>query len=188
MARPVVALAGSRSLPPGGAALVARVAGALVRSGSALVVGCATGADAAVISSAPVGQVQCLAAFGPGGAGACRVSAVSQVVAHAASGGQVQWWAGGGVSLPLPVRLSRRTQAVVGAAGSGLVAFLASSSSRGSLLACRLAAARGLPVVVFPLGFSGAQLPALGAGQWVPCEQGGVWARAWQWQAAPGLL
>ncbi|WP_456374136.1 hypothetical protein [Thiolapillus sp.] len=73
------------------------------------------------------------------------------------------------------------------AASSGLVAFLSSPSSRGSALACRLAAARGLPVVAFPLGFHGQQFPALGAGQWVPCQQGGVWAAAWQWQAVPGL-
>ncbi|BAO43896.1 conserved hypothetical protein [Thiolapillus brandeum] len=184
----VVAVAGSRQLPPGGTALVGRIVGSLVRSGSSLVVGCATGADAVVLSSAPAAQVQCLAAFGPGGAGACRVSAVSQVVAHAAAGGQVQWWAGGGASLPIAVRLSHRTQAVVGAASSGLVAFLSSPSSRGSLLACRAAAARGLPVVVFPLGFGGLSLPALGAGQWVPCDRGGIWSAAWQWQAEKGLF
>ena len=177
-----MALAGSRQLPAGRAALVARVAGALVRSGSSLVVGCATGADEAVLSSVPPALVRCLAAFGPGGAGACPVSAVAQVAAHAASGGQVQWWAGGPASVPLPARLARRTRAVVGAASSGLVVFASSPSSRGSMLAARLAVARGLPVVVFPLGFTGSQLPALGAGQWVPCRQGGVWAAAWQWQ------
>ncbi|GEM_PF-1637919 len=183
----VVAIVGSRQLPPGGGVLVVRVAGALVGSGYGLVVGCATGADAAVLTSVPSSLVLCLSAFGRGGAGACGASAVQQVRAHHAAGGAVQWWAGGPASVPLPARLRARTGAVVAAASSGLVAFLSSPSSRGSALACRLAAARGLPVVAFPLGFHGQQLPALGAGQWVPCQQGGVWAAAWQWQAQTGL-
>ncbi|WP_456378823.1 hypothetical protein [Thiolapillus sp.] len=183
----VFAVVGSRQLPSGGAALVGGVARVLVRSGGSLVVGCATGADAAVLNSVPSSLVLCLSAFGRGGAGSCRVSAVQQVQAHHAAGGAVQWWAGGPASVPLPARLRGRTAAVVAAANSGLVAFFGSPASRGSALACRMAAGRGLPVVAFPLGFHGLQLPVLGAGQWVPCERGRVWSGAWQWQVAPGL-
>ena len=42
-------------------------------------------------------------------------------------------------------------------------------NSRGSLLLARLVAARGLPVLVLPVGCRAASLPALdGAGAWTP--------------------
>jgi hypothetical protein len=85
----VVALAGSRSLPPGGAPLVAGLARSLVAAGASLVVGCAVGADAAVVAAVPPAALRVLAAFGPGGAGAWAGSAVSAVRAFAAAGGSV---------------------------------------------------------------------------------------------------
>jgi hypothetical protein len=179
-----VAIAGSRSLCGAGCALVARVSGALVRSGRSLAVGCATGADAAVLSAGlPPSAVACFAAFGgPAGfAGAWRGSAVAAVAAHAAAGGAVSWLAGGPLSVALPARLAARTSAVVSAASAGLVVFFASPSSRGSFLAASLAASRSLPVLSFPVGFPGAALPSLGAGSWVPVGGSGVWASAFRW-------
>jgi hypothetical protein len=175
----VVAVAGSRSLPPGGAPLVAGVARLLVAAGASLVVGCAVGADAAVVSAVPPSALQVLAAFGPGRAGAWAGSAVSAVRAFAASGGSVSWWAGGGPAVPLRARLAARTRAVVVEASAGLVVFFASPASRGSVLAAQLAVARGLPVVAFPLGFAPVQLPALSVGSWAPAGGSGVWAGAW---------
>jgi hypothetical protein len=179
----VVALAGSRALPASGAALVARVSGALVRSGRSLVVGCAVGADAAVLASGlPVGSVRVLSAFGPGGRGAVpAVSAVGPVLAHAQAGGAVSWWVGGPVAVPFASRLRSRTCAVALAGSAGLVVFFSSPASRGSLLAASLAASRSLPVLAFPLGFPGSSLPLLGAGSWVPCSRSGVWSSAWCW-------
>lgn len=168
----VVAVAGSRVLPASGSALVIRVASDLAARGASFVVGCCSGADAAVLSAVPglipPSLVRCLAAFGSGGSGAGPASAVAQVSAFAVAGGPVQWWAGGSASVALRVRLAARTRAVVAAAGAGLVVFFASPSSRGSLLACRCAVARGLPVVAFSIGFFGSKLPPLGAGSWVP--------------------
>jgi hypothetical protein len=175
----VAAVAGSRSLPPGGAPLVASVACSLVAAGASLVVGCAVGADAAVVSAVPPAALRILAAFGPGGAGAWAGSAVSTVWAFAATGGAVVWWAGGGPAVPLRARLAARTRAVVAEASAGLVVFFASPASRGSVLAAQLAAARGLPVVAFPLGLAPAQLPPLGCGSWVPAGGSGGWAGAW---------
>jgi len=176
-----VALAGSRSLPSGGARLVSAVVSELVASGCALVCGCATGADAAVISSAPVGSLRVFAIFGPDGSGSAgSVSAVSVVRQFARRGGWVGWWSGGQRGL-LGVRLAARTSAVVSAATSGLVVFPASPSARGSWLAARLAVSRGLPVVAFPLGFLPSTLPSLGVGRWVACGASGVWASAWRW-------
>jgi predicted Rossmann fold nucleotide-binding protein DprA/Smf involved in DNA uptake len=177
----VVALAGSRSLPAGGARLVSSVVGDLVASGCQLVCGCATGADAAVISSAPVSALRVFAAFGPDGSGSAgSVSAVSVVRQFARRGGWVGWWSGGQRGL-LRVRLAARTRAVVSAADAGLVVFPASPSARGSWLAARLAVGRGLPVVAFPLGFLPSALPSLGAGRWVAVGAPGVWASAWRW-------
>ncbi|ADE17002.1 conserved hypothetical protein (plasmid) [Nitrosococcus halophilus Nc 4] len=191
----VVAVAGSRSLPPGGSGLVSQVAGALVRSGQSLVVGCCVGADAAVLSfgSGSLGRVRCLAAFGPvsppfrapsgrySAPGAWSGSAVREVAEFLLAGGSVRWWSGGGPSAPLPVRLAARTRAVVAVASVGLVVFFASPSSRGSLLAARCAASRGLPVLAFAVGFPGSALPPLGSGSWAPCSGSGVWSGAWRW-------
>lgn len=173
----VVAVAGSRALPASGSALMVRVVSELAAGGASFVVGCCSGADAALLSavpgSVPPSLVSCLAAFGPGGVGAGQFSAVGQVAEFAQVGGSVHWWAGGAASVPLHVRLASRTRAVIGSASVGLVVFFASPSSRGSLLACRCALSRGLPVVAFPVRFSVDRLPLLGAGFWVPVGQFG---------------
>ncbi len=191
----VVAVAGSRSLPPSSSGLVSWVAGTLARSGQPLVVGCCVGADAAVLSfgSGSPNQMRCLAAFGPvsppfrapsgrySAPGAWSGSAVREVAEFHLAGGSVSWWSGGDSSAPLSMRLASRTRAVVAAASSGLVVFFASPSSRGSLLAARCAASRGLPVLAFAIGFPGSALPPLGSGSWLPCGGSGVWSGAWRW-------
>jgi hypothetical protein len=184
----VVAVAGSRSLPAGDAALVAEAARVLAGSGCSLVVGCCRGADAAVLSAMPASRVRVLCAFGPAGQGAGSASAVGPVLAFAASGGAVAWWAGGGPSVPLFARLARRTRAVASCASSGLVLFPSSPESRGSWLAAELAVARGLPVVVVPLGFAPSLLPSLGAGGWVRANASGVFGGAWRWVPGQGGL
>lgn len=182
----VVALGGSRVLPQGGAGLVGRVALGLVSSGRRLVVGCCSGADAAALSAVPSPAVDVLAAFGPGGIGAGPWSAVGLVLRHAERGGAVSWWAGGGPSVPLFARLAARSRAVI-AQASGLVVFLASPASRGSLLAARSAVVRGLPVVAVPLGFPASDLPPLGSGRWVSVG-GGLLSGASLWLPSPGLF
>ncbi len=170
----VVAVAGSRNLSASDSALVVRVASDLAAGGASFVVGCCSGADAALLSavpgSVPPSLVRCFSAFGPGGQGAGPASAVAQVTQFATVGGSVSWWAGGSVSVPLWVRLANRTKTVINSASSGLVIFFASPNSRGSLLACRCAVSRGLPVLAFPVGFSTEELPVLGAGQWIKSE------------------
>ena len=169
------AVAGSRCLPPGGASVVSFALAAV--SPVAVSVGCCLGADAVALGCLAPSRLRVFAAFGPRGAGACRWSAVAAVSVCAALGARVSWWAGGGLAVPLPARLAARTRAVVGAASSGLLLFPASPSSRGSWLAARLALARGLPVVAFPLGFAPGELPALGRGAWQPAS----WRGGWRW-------
>lgn len=177
----VVAFAGSRSLGAAFAPLVSSAVASVLRSGRSVSVGCCVGLDALVLSSVPVGSALCFAAFGAGGVGSCSLSAVGAVSAFAAAGGSVSFWAGGGSSVALPVRLSARTGAVVGAASVSCVVFFSSPSSVGSLLACRLAVGRGLPVFAFPCGFAGSALPSLGSGSWVAVGGSGVWSSAWRW-------
>ena len=183
----VVAIAGSRALPPTGHKVVARVTRAIIGGGCRIVVGCAQGADAACISAAldcDAGRrLSVMAAFGQLGQGASRsVSNVYGVSSAVAGGAAVTWWAGGGESVPLAARLARRTRAVVGAADAGLVVVMSSPMSRGSLLAARTAAARGLSVVVVPMCFA---VPPrdIGAGRWVQVERSGVWSGGWSWVA-----
>jgi predicted Rossmann fold nucleotide-binding protein DprA/Smf involved in DNA uptake len=184
---PVVAVAGSRSLPAGGSQLVASAARQLVAAGLRLVVGCAAGADAAAVAAVPPASARVLAAFGPSGAGAAgQASAVAVVQAFTAAGGVVSWWAGGGPGVPLSARLSARTRSVVAQASAGLVVFFASPASRGSALAACSAVGRGLPVIAFPLGFPASQLPSLGAGCWVPAGGAGVWSGSWLWSPEQG--
>lgn len=185
----VVAVAGSRALSGAGLALVGPVCRSVLASGRSLSVGCAVGVDAAVLGSVGAafpGRVRCFAAFGPGPgfAGSWRGSDVAAVRRFAAHGGGVSWLAGGPLSLPLRARLASRTSAVVSAASVACVVFFSSPASRGSALAARLAAARGLPVVGFPCGFSGEFLPSLGSGSWVPFSGFGPWVSAWVWESS----
>lgn len=180
----VVAVAGSRSLPAAFAPLVRRVVRAVVRSGHSVAVGCCVGADSFALSALPVGAGCCFAAFGLGGVGACSLSAVEVVADHATNGGSVHWWAGGSAAVALPVRLAARTHAVIGAASVSAVVFFASPASFGSLLACRLAVGRGLPVFAFPCCFAGSALLPIGAGAWVSVGSVGVWALAFRWVPA----
>ena len=66
---------------------------------------------------------------------------------------------------------------VIAAADAGLVVFFSSPGSRGSLLACRCAISRGLPVLAYPVGFSSSELPLTGPGVWV--SSGGYGGFKW---------
>ncbi|MGY6217343.1 hypothetical protein ACW73L_19490 [Methylolobus aquaticus] len=188
----VVAVAGSRAVSSQLAVLVGPVCRALVRGGCSMAVGCCAGVDAAVLAAVgrgfPAARVTCFAAFGPGGAGAGPASAVAAVQAFAAAGGAVSWWAGGGPAVPLFARLAARTGSVVAQASAGAVVFFAAPVSRGSALAVRLALARGLPVLAFPLGFPGAALPLPRAGVWVPAGLSGPWSGAWRWVSSQATV
>ena len=197
----VVAMAGTRHLDIAGAVLVSGVVVDLMGAGASLVVGCAVGADAAVLSALSRdvrGRVTAFAAFGPvspsWGApqgrytapGACSVSAVSTVAAHLLTGGPVVWWAGGAPHAPIKARLSRRTRAVVDSATAGAVLVFGPGRSIGTLHAGRCAAARGLPVYAFDLGSSRTGPPLLGSGAWAPVCGSGWWAHAFQWLPSQG--
>jgi hypothetical protein len=160
-------LAGSRDLP--GTPEIAAVVSDLVSSGSRLVTGCATGADAQAIRAAlalgspGVAALSILAVHGPvsppwsaprySAPGAWSGSALADVAAAQLAGVPVAWWAGGGPDLPLRARLARRSLAAVqlaaaGGFGSGLVAW----PSR-------------LPACPFRAG----AWPSCGSGTWASC-------------------
>ena len=185
----VVAFGGSRGLPASGEPLVRRVVGAVLGAGRSVAVGCAAGADAAVVrsvlSAGAASRLSVFSAFGRGGRGAFGWSAVGVVRAAAVAGARVLWWAGGGPSVGLVARLLARSAACVrcaaaGGVGSGLVLFVSSARSRGSWGAARSAARCGLPVVVFLVGLPVSCLVSLGRGRWVRAGSG-VWAGGWLW-------
>ena len=154
-----IGFCGSRSLPASARPLVSSVVQSVL-SGSGtspacqplrLAIGCSVGADSLVLSSVPEALLSCVdvfSAFGFGGVGACRLSAVSSVLSVARAGASVRWWAGGLPSVPLHQRLALRSVALVRHLActppAALVCFLSSPRSRGSLLACRLAARSGV--------------------------------------------
>jgi len=181
----IYAVVGSRALPPCGGQSITRACDSLIRAGGTLVVGCAAGADAAVLSAGLKGDyvksVKCFAAFDFDGFGACKVSAVGIVKEFEAAGGAVTWLAGGKLAVPIRARLAMRAKVVVSEATAGCVGFLSSPDSVGTTRALELAVKRGLKVVVFPLEFDPSLLPSLGAGCWLPCKSGGVWSSAWVW-------
>jgi hypothetical protein len=201
----LIGFAGSRFLPPGTADLIVQVVASLLRRGCGLAVGCAVGADAAVISAAvaagAAARLAVFAAFGVAGAGAWHGSAVAAVQSAASAGASVAWLAGGDLRVPLPGRLAQRSAAMVAACagGGGLVAFPAAACPTGLLPAGRwqpsgsgtwsslaLAAGIGLTVVVFPLGWPADQLPAW-PGDWSPAGATGVWAAGWRFSPAVQL-
>jgi len=166
----IVAVAGSRSLSADQAGQVSEAASSLLESGHRVAVGCCVGADEAVIraalANAGASSLNVMCAFGPGGVGACPVSAVSAAETARAAGARVSWWAGGGASVPLRARLARRTHAVAASAPGGLFVCFGSPESAGSLLACRAAISAGRPVLALPLGFGASALPLPGVGEW----------------------
>jgi hypothetical protein len=195
-----VGFCGSRSLPVSAQPLVTSVVSSVLSGSSArLVVGCSVGADALVLSSVPqssLSRVSVFAAFGFSGRGACSLSAVPLVAAAGRGGAFVNWWSGGRLSVPLRLRLAKRSLALVqflARRRSALVCFLSSPKSRGSLLACRLAARFGVPVFVFCVGFSPSRLPRLGRGSWSLVQVAGSLACQWSpcspslWMTKPFL-
>ena len=166
----VVAVAGSRAMPANGSTLIIQISSELAARGSSFVVGCCSGADSALLSavpgSIPPSMVRCLSAFNSKGEGAAPSSAVDQVFEFSRSGGSVEWLAGGVLSIYPWVRLANRTKQVINSANAGLLVFFSSPRSRGSILACRCAISRNLPVIAFPIGFSSSELPVLGRGYW----------------------
>jgi hypothetical protein len=174
---------GSRSLPVEFFDLVAQVVGASLSAGSGVSVGCAAGADAAVLAAAcrvSPSAVQLFALGSSSGAGFWSGSAPFAWLARAAAlGARVVWSAGGSSAVPFRARLLRRSLAALAVADAA-VFFLASPSSPGSLRVAAAAAGAGLPVFAFACGFSGSPAPLAGcSGSWVPGSFRGFSCFSW---------
>lgn len=153
----LVGFSGSRRLAPPFRPLVAGVVASVVASGRSVAVGCAAGADAFVRAAAPGALVFSVASFGSGrGAFAARSVALVRAVAAGGPGSGLVVFPG--ASCPLGLSPSASASACFCGLGSG------------SWASAAFAAGLGLPVVVFPCGFSA--LPAWGA--WSPLS--GAWA------------
>jgi hypothetical protein len=176
-----IAFGGSREFS--NRAQVGQVVAAVLRSGAAVSVGCAIGADAlvigAVVGAGGARRLAISAAFGPGGVGAWAGSAVGVVRSACAAGAAVAWWAGGSSSVPLRGRLAARSAAALRQA-SAAVFFLSGQGTPGSLKTARLAVKRGLQVFAF-CAVRPTSVPDC-VGAWQPCQFAEL--PAWQWQPA----
>jgi hypothetical protein len=163
----LVGFCGSRRLGSSWASVVSRCVSAVGRSGRAVAVGCAAGADAFALSAArraglPVSFFSVASgSFGSGrSAFARRSSAFVSAVAASGSGcGLVAF-----VSASCPAALFPSPVAARCFAGFG----------SGSWASVALAVGLGVPVVVFPVGGASA-LPSGWSGSWVACSSG-VWS------------
>ena len=160
----VVGFSGSRRLPPPFAPVVSGVVASVLSGGRSVAVGCAAGADAFVRSAAPSASVFSASAFGSGRSAFARrsIALVRSVAAGGPGSGLVVFPAA-----PCPSGLLHSASASRCFCGLG----------SGSWASAAFAAGLGLPVVVFPCGFSG--LP-LWWGAWKPAARAGVWARGWR--------
>jgi len=157
-AAPVVGFSGGRRLPVAFRPLVAGVVASVLAGGRSVAVGCAPGADLFVRSAAPGALVFSASSFGSGRAAfaARSVALVRAVAAGGPGSGFVVFPAA-----PCPSGLSPSASPAACFCGLG----------SGSWASAALAAGLGVPLVVFPCGFSG--LPAWG--RWVPAGSG-LWA------------
>jgi hypothetical protein len=156
----VVGFSGGRRLSLAFRPLVAGVVAAVLARGRSVAVGCAGGADLFVRSAAPGALVFSASSFGSGRAAfaARSVALVHAVVAGGPGSGFVVFPAS-----PCPSGLSP----------SSLPAACFCGLGSGSWASAAFAAGLGLPLVVFPCGFSA--LPPWGA--WSRAAASGVWAR-----------
>ena len=159
-----VAVAGSRTLPHAYRSVISSICQHVARSSGSLSVGCCVGVDQAVISSVEPKFLHIHTVFNSRGEGACSLSAVHSVLSAASAGSHLTWLSGGDLSTPLNIRLTSRTKSVVSFASAGLLVFFVSGASRGSTLACKHAASRGLPILALTL--SPAFLPTLKGFSW----------------------
>lgn len=159
----VVGFSGSRRLPPPFAPVVSGVVASVLAGGRSVAVGCAAGADAFVRAAAPSAAVFSASAFGSGRSAFARrsVALVRAVSVGGPGSGLVVFPAA-----PCPAGLvpSARSSACFCGLGSG------------SWASAAFAAGLGLPVLVFPCGFSA--LPPWGT--WVPAAASGVWAQGFR--------
>lgn len=173
---PAVGFEGSRRLGSAYAPLVSSLVASVLASGRLVVTGCARGADALVRDAAPSAVVFAVASglWGRGrGAFAARSAALVRAVAASGPGAGLVVF----VDRPCPTGLA-----------PSLSPFRGFGS--GSWASAALAAALGLPLVVFWCASGPPALPPAW-GAWVPAAASGPWASGWRLMPAadqPPLL
>lgn len=195
-----VMICGSRRADESTVQKVDRVVEALLKKQRTLSVGCASGVDAAAVSSViRHGGCSRLSVFAIGSSAGegftSSASAFEGVQAAAQAGAQVAWCAGGGLNVSMRARLARRSLACVQSLSSddALIAFVSGcpgvwsgsgvwrSCSSGTWSSVLAAILSGVPVFVFPVG--DIPLPSLPIqGDWVVNTSSGVWRHIWRFK------
>lgn len=195
-----VMICGSRRANEGTMHKVDRVVASLLKKQRTISVGCASGVDAAAVSSViRHGGCSRLSVFAIGNSGGegftLSASAFEGVQAAAQTGAQVAWCAGGGLNVSMRARLARRSLACVQSLSTddALIAFVANSPgvwsdsgvwrscSSGTWSSVLAAILSGVPVFVFPIG--DIPLPLLPIqGDWVVNKGTGLWRHFWRFK------
>lgn len=166
---------GSRDLGSEYAPLVGLVVRAALDAGFDIRSACAMGADAFAVGACAAAapdrlSVFCAAGVQPGSAAALAQEAGSRVVS----------FAGGQPNIPYRARLALRSRRSI-SNSSGVVFFLATPSSRGSLNTAAAAILEDIPVFVFCCAFRGPpDSPPGCAGEWRPSRLAD--RSCWKWQ------
>ena len=139
----VVGFGGARALPPARLAALGSLAASVARAGALVRVGCASGADWAVVRAVVAVAPSRLVVFCAFGAASSSFGAVRARWASARGASVV--WSAGGSAPSVGAALARRSLAL---SRSGLSAFVAAPGprSRGTWLAVRAARSAGVPV------------------------------------------
>jgi hypothetical protein len=147
-----VLFGGSRSLLVQFASVVAELVDAALAAGCSVHVGCASGADQAVVSAVLAagvpGRLAVFAVGGEGGSGFWSGSAPFSLLVRACAVADVRFLAGGDLHVPLKLRLYHRSLAAL--CGCSLAVFFA--PGLGSLSVAGAAVAAGVPVLVVVAG------------------------------------
>lgn len=175
-----ILIGGSRSGAP--LPVVRSFVAQALKAGFQFNVGCAIGADQAVVETClALGAPASLSVFAiglPGGAGFWSGSACSSVRQAAVRGASVHWLAGGSLQVPLFGRLAARSRACLAGVGAA-VFFCRAGGSGGSLKTAEVAVKHKKNVFMFCSGGSvPPSIPGL-SGQWVAASLFGI--PFWQW-------
>ena len=160
---PVVGFSGGRRLSPAYRPLVASVAASVIAARRTIAVGCQSGLDAMVRRAAPDARIYRAADYGQGpSAYALRSIAMVRAVAAGSPGSGLVVFP----AAPCPPGLLPSPSPSACFCGLG----------SGSWASAAFAAGLGLPVILFPCGFS--TLPPWG--NWRPAAAVGVWSSSFR--------
>lgn len=186
-----IAMGGSRIITKQEKQQIHEVVKVLLEKNMQICVGCAIGADQAIIESVmSMGMEKSLkifAAFGIDGKGGWEGSAINTVIKAFGKGASVEWYDEKQLNISLKARLAIRTKNYISEANKGMIVFLSSEKSKGSIGAIKIALRKELKTIVFCNGFEIKKINDFSEG-WGKIDKSGVWKNAFRFEQQQKLL